>query len=82
MTQTETVIHIIDDDASFCRSTGRILQLAGYQVALFKSGKRYLDNLPQSEPGCILLDLKMSPVSGLELQERLSNMGRTLRSYF
>jgi len=73
---TQPIIHIVDDDLSFGKAIGRILQMSGYQVSLYESGKQYLDNLPQSEPGCILLDLKMSPVSGLDVQEQLSARGR------
>jgi FixJ family two-component response regulator len=68
-------VHIVDDDASFRQAIGRVLQTSGYQVALFESGRQYLDNLPPAEPGCILLDLRMTGLGGLELQESLSKLG-------
>jgi FixJ family two-component response regulator len=73
---TQPVIHLVDDDASFRTAIGRVLEIAGYRVALYESGKQYLENLPSNEPGCILLDLNMSPMTGLELQEQLSRIGR------
>jgi FixJ family two-component response regulator len=73
---TQPVIHLVDDDASFRTAIGRVLEIAGYQVVLYESGKQYLENLPSNEPGCILLDLNMSTMTGLELQEQLSRIGR------
>ena len=69
---TQPVIHLVDDDASFRTAIGSVLEIAGYRVALYELAKQYLENLPTNEPGCILLDLNMSPMDGLELQERLS----------
>jgi FixJ family two-component response regulator len=76
MTSAQPVVHVVDDDASFRKATGRMLQTSGYRVVLYDSGKKLLEGLPLSEePNCILLDLKMAGLDGLKLQERLANLG-------
>jgi RNA polymerase sigma factor (sigma-70 family) len=61
---------------------GRLLQASGYRVALHESADRLLENPPGVEPGCILLDLRMPGLSGLELQNRLAEMGHALPIVF
>jgi FixJ family two-component response regulator len=76
-------VHIVDDDASFRTAIGRRLTKAGYEVATYVSAAQLLDNLPSdSVLGCILLDVRMPGRSGLELQERLSELGSTLPIIF
>jgi RNA polymerase sigma factor (sigma-70 family) len=77
------VVHIIDDDASFRNSTGRLLRACGYAVETYESAEQLLQRLPDDPPpGCILLDLKMPGVSGPELQTRLNGMASTLPIIF
>lgn len=76
MTQALPLIHIVDDDASFRTAIGRLLQMSGYRVVTFESGRSYLERLPlPEEPGCILLDLKMAGLDGLDLQGKLAELG-------
>jgi FixJ family two-component response regulator len=77
-----TVIHIVDDDASFRSSMSRLLQASGYRTEVYESGNAFLDKLPIDEAGCILLDLRMSGVQGFELQERLAKAGNVLPIIF
>jgi FixJ family two-component response regulator len=72
MTAAAPVVHVVDDDPSFRTAVVRLLRAAGYQVALYQSGDELLANAPVVEPGCILLDVQMSGMSGLERQHRLS----------
>jgi FixJ family two-component response regulator len=65
------VIHIVDDDKSFRTAVGRLIEASGFRVALYESGDQILAHLPGAEPGCILLDLQLPGLSGLELQRRL-----------
>lgn len=65
------VIHIVDDDKSFRTAVGRLIEASGFRVVLYESGDQILAHLPDVEPGCILLDLQLPGLSGLELQRRL-----------
>jgi FixJ family two-component response regulator len=65
------ILHIVDDDRSFRTALGRLMEASGFRVASYGSADEFLAHLPISEPGCILLDLRMPGVSGLELQDRL-----------
>ena len=76
------VIHVVDDDASFRTAVARLLQTSGYRVALYKSGTEFLENPPGSGAGCILLDIRMAGVDGLELQNRLLERGDILPIIF
>src|SRR3954451_6245579 len=69
----ETIIHLVDDDASFRTATGRLLGASGYRVALYASAREFLDKLSPASSGCILLDVQMPGLSGPELQSRLNS---------
>ena len=71
-----TIVHIVDDDASVRTAISRLLQAAGYDVAVYESAEELLARLPeQSEPGCILLDVVMPGLSGPEVQDYLRKLG-------
>jgi FixJ family two-component response regulator len=82
MASVAPVIQIVDDDSSFRTALARLLRASGYRVALYESGARLLENLSGTEPGCILLDLQMSGLSGLELQYRLTQLESILPIVF
>jgi FixJ family two-component response regulator len=82
MTSTPLVIHVVDDDASFRTAVTRLLQASGYEVALYESAHLLLSRLPEIEPGCILLDVRMPDLSGPELQARLVEAGSALPIVF
>jgi FixJ family two-component response regulator len=65
-------IHIVDDDGSFRTSVARFLEGSGFRVAAYASGDEILTAVHLDEPGCVLLDLMMPDVDGLELQKRLA----------
>ena len=62
------VVHVVDDDLSFRSGVARLLRAAGYKFALYESGDQFLEDPSTKEPGCILLDVRMAGLSGLELQ--------------
>jgi FixJ family two-component response regulator len=68
----EPIIHIVDDDRSFRTALGRIVEVSGYRANCYESGEDFLARLPQSEAGCVLLDLRMPGLSGPELQHRIA----------
>jgi FixJ family two-component response regulator len=78
-----TLVHIVDDDASFRTTTGRLLRVCGYEVAMYESAEQLLERLPDdARPSCILLDVKIPGLSGPELQDRLAELGSTLPIVF
>ncbi|HET9943857.1 MAG TPA: response regulator [Terriglobia bacterium] len=83
MTFVSAVVHIVDDDASFRTSTGRVLRASGYTVETYEAAEQLLKRLPNGAGlGCILLDIKMPGMSGPELQERLKARGLSLPIIF
>jgi FixJ family two-component response regulator len=68
----QPVIAIVDDDASVLRSLRRVVQAAGYAVETFASAREYLVWLQRGEAACLVLDLGMPDMSGLDLQRRLA----------
>jgi FixJ family two-component response regulator len=82
MTEPAPVIHVVDDDQSFRSSIGRLLEASGYRVALYASGDQLLRNPPGSDPGCIVLDLRMAGLDGLQLQQRLLDLQTLLPVVF
>ena len=76
-------VHVVDDDASFRSAIERRLKMAGYAVSTYPSAQQLLDRLPdESEPACILLDVRIPGLSGPELQDRLARLGSTLPIVF
>jgi len=82
MTTTPATIHVVDDDPSFRVAVARLLRAAGYQVLLYESGQQLLANMPGLEAGCILLDMRMPELDGLEVQERLNEIACSLPVVF
>ena len=76
------IIYVVDDDASFRTALGDLLAVCGYTVVLCESAKRLLEASPGEEPGCILLDVQMSELSGPQLQDRLTDLGCRLPIVF
>lgn len=74
MTQAETVF-IVDDDPGVLKALTRLLQASGYAVAAFSSPASFLDSHDPSAPGCLILDVAMPGLNGLELQRNLAKNG-------
>jgi FixJ family two-component response regulator len=69
------LIALVDDDASFLRSLGRLLRSTSYRVQTFSSARQFLDSLKTHLPQCLVLDVLMPDMTGLELQEHLVALG-------
>ena len=69
------MIHIVDDDEAIRRSAGFMLKTSGYAVTTFASGVDFLRDAKTVEPGCVLLDVRMPDIDGLEVQRRLAESG-------
>ena len=72
------LIHLVDDDDSVRRSVGFMLKTSGYLVKTYESGTHFLKEAKALDPGCILLDIRMPGVDGLEVQQALHEHGIAL----
>lgn len=68
-------VFIVDDDPDVCRAVGRLVRGAGYEVREFNSAHDFLVAHEPEPPGCLLLDLSMPDVDGLQLQQSLAASG-------
>ncbi len=69
------VLYLVDDDRSFLAATARLLRLHGFAVQSFDSAADFLNALDPAMHGCIIADLQMPKMNGLELQDALARGG-------
>ena len=72
------LVHLVDDDDSVRRSVGFMLKTSGYLVNSYASGIELLKEARKLDPGCILLDIRMPGMDGLEVQQQLQDAGVSL----
>jgi len=72
------LIHIVDDEEAIRRSTSFMLKTSGYSVATYDSGAAFLRDVKHLDPGCVLLDVRMPEMDGLEVQQELLDRGINL----
>ena len=82
MQKPTPIIHIMDDDESFRVSVSRLLRAAGYNIQTYLNVASFLLARLDEGPGCILLDVRMSGLNGLDLQEALATRAKTLPIIF
>jgi FixJ family two-component response regulator len=75
MRQAGATIFVVDDDAAVRRSLMRLLRSAGWNAETFASAGELLERAPIAGPGCVLLDVHMPGMNGLELHERMIDAG-------
>ncbi|HMO87145.1 MAG TPA: response regulator, partial [Lacipirellulaceae bacterium] len=68
---TEPTVFIVDDDAAALDSLDCLLRSVGLQVQAYSSPSQFLQEYDPTRPGCIVLDVRMPELSGLELQQEL-----------
>ena len=68
---TDSVVHVIDDDPSAREALEFLLDCAGFAVMTYASANAFLEALPAREPGCIVTDVRMPGMNGVELVRRL-----------
>ncbi len=69
------VVFVVDDDEAICESLRLLIGDIGLEVRTFMNAREFLDKYDSSCPGCLVLDVRMSGMSGLELQSRLRELG-------
>ena len=82
MLQANTTVFVVDDEAAVRQSMARLLCSAGWQCEVFASASDLLESAQLNSIGCILLDVQMPDMDGLELQKRLLKTGISLPVIF
>ena len=82
MNESDAIIFVVDDDAAMRRSLAYLFDSAGWQVETFESARDFLHRYAGHTPGCLLLDVRMPLMSGLELQQELSRHAISLPVIF
>jgi FixJ family two-component response regulator len=79
---TSTVVAVVDDDVSVLRGLSRLLETAGYTVLSFSAPLEFLNRPAGQDPACLVLDLTMPTMTGLELQEQVRKRDEILPIIF
>jgi FixJ family two-component response regulator len=82
MKDIKPVVFIVDDDSSVRRSLERLIQSVGLTAKSFASAEQFIQSGHREETGCLVLDVRMPEISGLDLQEKLSGAGILLPIIF
>jgi FixJ family two-component response regulator len=75
-------VYVVDDEPATLKAVGRLLRAAGWSVAPFASPEEFLAKLDPAAPGCLVLDMSMPKLSGLEVQQALETRGCALPVVF
>jgi RNA polymerase sigma factor (sigma-70 family) len=75
MMLAHTLVYVVDDDISMRKAIGRLLESEDYSVEMFTGAREFLARAPHPGPSCVILDLNMPGLNGLELQQALADRG-------
>ena len=82
MSATSRIVYIVDDDASFSTAISRLLRASGFAVRTYPSGSDFLTQRDTEAPGCVVTDLQMPKMNGLDLQTALARTRNPLPILF
>ena len=85
MSGTKPMIAVVDDDESVCRALGRLVRTFGMDADTFTSGQDFIDAIsarPAYRVDCVVLDQQMPGLNGLQVQEQLAGLRRSLPVIF
>lgn len=74
-TNNRAVVHVVDDDASLCGALESLFESVGLDTRTYRAARDFLDANLADEPGCIVIDIRLPDMSGLEFQAQLTQMG-------
>jgi RNA polymerase sigma factor (sigma-70 family) len=80
--ESQGTVFIVDDDAAVCRALQRLLESVGLDVTTFGSARDFLEEFDAGRPGCLVLDVRMPGLSGLDLQDALNSKNVTIPIIF
>jgi FixJ family two-component response regulator len=75
-------VYLVDDDESLLRTLGRLLRIDGFEVVPFQSPNSFLQSLGQARTGCVIADLNMPEMTGIEMYEAMERAGCNLPIIF
>src|ERR1700677_1965377 len=78
----EPLVFVVDDDASMREALSSLIRSAGLRVSTFSSAKEYLLQEPPKVPACLVLDVRLPGMSGLELQRELTAASKAIPIIF
>jgi len=70
--ESSATVFVVDDDASVLRGLSRLIRSAGFAVEIFARADEFLEHPANGGPGCVLIDLRMPGMNGLELQDAIA----------
>ena len=79
---TNSLISVVDDDRSICRMLARIIRSIGFDVEAFASAEAFLDSGRIGDSACLILDVDLPGMSGIELQQRLNDFSKPIPIIF
>ncbi|MEL7186941.1 MAG: response regulator transcription factor [Pseudomonadota bacterium] len=78
----QPTVFIVDDDAAIRFAMAALMESVNLQHEIFESADEFLEKVAEQRPGCLVLDIRMPGLGGLELQEKLIKLGNTLPIIF
>jgi FixJ family two-component response regulator len=82
MSAAEPTVYLVDDDAAVCRSLARLMRSVGYRARTFNSPEDFLQSFQEEGPACLVLDMHLPGMTGLELQRTLTTEQKSLPIVF
>ncbi len=82
MIMEKPLVFVVDDDESVCKALKRLMMSAGIKARTLSSAEDFLNQGCHNVPGCLILDVRMPGMNGLELQEKLVKSGSTMPIIF
>jgi two-component system response regulator FixJ len=79
---SQSTVYIVDDDQAIRHAMELLMRSVGLKYEIFHSGDEFLSGYSSDRAGCLVLDIRMPGLGGLELQEKLNDMGSTLPVIF
>ncbi len=76
--QSAPTVHVVDDEPDVRDSLSMLMRSVGYETKVYESGRDFLERLRPGSPGCVLIDVRMPGMSGLEVQEHMVADGAEL----
>lgn len=82
MKESSPIVYVVDDDPSVRRSLARLIRSAGFRVETFAQAQDFLEQKGWMDPNCLVLDVNLPGLSGLDLQKELSSKGYSMPIVF